>query len=121
MGSSSGITSTPTRISRERGQVSVSERPGRSRIHASCERLAHGLLDRDDPRVDRDPLDQQPRLAGGPGRVAVEQAKEAEDWQKEKHALPDEIVQRLLEEVDLQGVRAASSSATRRMRATTEG
>ncbi|MET1012123.1 MAG: hypothetical protein ABWY83_07055 [Actinomycetota bacterium] len=45
-------------------------------------------------------------------RVEVEQAKEAEDWQREKHALPDEIVQRFLEEVDLQRVRTTSSSAS---------
>jgi len=44
-------------------------------------------------------------------RVEVEQAKEAEKREKENGDLPSEIVQRLLEETDLQRVRTASGSA----------
>ena len=44
-------------------------------------------------------------------RVEVEQAKEAEKWEEEKQDLPSEIVERFIEETDLQRVRNASSSA----------
>jgi hypothetical protein len=45
-------------------------------------------------------------------RVEVEQAKEAEMREKEKQDLPSEIVERILEETDLQRVRTTSRSAS---------
>ncbi len=77
---------------RERGQVPLGEHPGRSDVHAQAERLGHWS-------------------AWQAARVEVEQAKEAERREEEKQDLPAEIVQRIIEETDLQRVRGTLGAA----------
>ena len=91
------------------------EHPRRSDLHAPGERLAHDLLDRDDPCVDPHRLDQQGHVRGRvslwalvsghwsawqAARVEVEQAKEAEKRKRED--IPGEVVERIVEETEVQ-------------------